>query len=295
VVLLQGSKEGIFHFTSVFIDPGDVVLVPDPGYITYTRSALYSGGEPVPLPLQANDGYLPDLYAIPQNVLRRTKLLWLNYPSNPTAATAPLEFLIQAVEFARKNQLLLCHDAAYTQVTFDGYRAHSIFEVPGAMDTAVEFNSLSKSHNLAGWRIGALVGNASVLNSYFNLKTNADSSHFLPIMEGAAAAMSGDQAWLVERNAVYQNRRDCVVLALRSMGLTVPFPRASLYVWCPIPEGWDSIRFVNEALENAKVSLTPGIIFGQQGEGFVRISLTAPLERLSEAMERLSRAFGKAG
>ncbi|HEY9075593.1 MAG TPA: aminotransferase class I/II-fold pyridoxal phosphate-dependent enzyme [Anaerolineaceae bacterium] len=288
IIPLMGSKEGIFHFPLAFIDPGDVVLIPNPGYITYTRGTLMAGGEPFYLPLLESSDYLPDLQAIPASVLKRAKILWLNYPNNPTAAIAPLDFFTRAVEFARQHDLIVCHDAAYSQVSYDGYQPASILQVPGAKDVAVEFNSLSKSHNMAGWRVGALVGNAEILKAFYTLKTNADSSHFLPILTAAVEAMVGDQAWLAERNAVYQARRDVLLSGLRSLGLEPQVPKASLYVWTPTPPGWGAVEFTNRVLEEANVSLTPGVVFGEHGEGYVRISVTAPLERIRQAVERIT-------
>ena len=193
---LLGSKEGIFHLLLALVEPGDCVLVPDPGYITYSRGTLFAGGEPYFMPLLPENGYFPDLNAIPDDVIRRAKLLWLNYPNNPTATMATVDFFAKALAFARTHDLLICHDAAYAQVTFDGMRALSILEVPGAKEIAVEFNTLSKSHNMAGWRVGVAVGNPLVLQALFTLKSNADSSHFRPIMDAAVEAMTGDQGWL---------------------------------------------------------------------------------------------------
>jgi LL-diaminopimelate aminotransferase len=287
VIPLLGSKEGIFHLAQALLDPGDVALIPDPGYITYTSGTVLAGGLPYCVPLLRERGYLPDLDAVPPEALRNARLLWLNYPNNPTAATASRDFFAAAVEFARRHALLVCHDAAYAQVTFDGYRAPSILEIPGAKEVAVEFNSLSKSHNMAGWRVGAAVGNAQALKSLYAYKTNADSGHFRPIQQAAIAAMTGDQGWLAERNAVYRQRRDCVLSALRSLGLDPATPKASLYVWCPIPTGFTSQQFATHLLEEAGVSLTPGTVFGQQGEGFVRIALTSPIEQIEAAMQRI--------
>jgi LL-diaminopimelate aminotransferase len=239
------------------------------------------------MPLLPEHDYLPDLQSIPLAVLQRAKLMWLNYPSNPTAATAPLAFFHQAVDFARQHDLLLCHDAAYMQVTFDGWQAPSLLQVPGAAQVAVEFNTLSKSHNMAGWRTGALLGNPDALRTLFTLKTNADSSHFLPIFEASIAALTGDQGWLAGRNLVYQERRDVILSALQALGLKARVPQASLYVWCPIPAGWKSEAFVTAALEHAHVSFTPGTVFGAGGEGFIRISITAPIERIRLGMQRL--------
>jgi len=293
IVPLLGSKEGIFHLNLAFVEPGDIVLVPDPGYVTYTRGALITGGEVHRMPLPPERGYLPDLDALPPEVLECAKLMWLNYPNNPTAAVANLEFFSQAVELARQYGFLLCHDAAYMQVAFDGERPPSLLQAPGAKDVAVEFNTLSKSHNMAGWRTGALLGNAEAVRALYTLKTNADSSHFLPIFEASTAALVGDQSWLVERNEIYRQRRDVVVAGLRRMGLPVRTPRASLYVWLPVPAGWCCASFVTAALEQAGVSLTPGTVFGPGGEGFVRISITAPLQRVQQAMDRLEAWLAK--
>jgi LL-diaminopimelate aminotransferase len=289
IVPLMGSKEGIFHLMLALIDPGDIVLVPNPGYPTYTRGTLVAGGEPYFLPLLPERNFLPDLQAIPQDVLRRVRVLWLNYPNNPTAAIAPPEFFAEAVAFASQHDILLCHDAAYTQVTFDGYRAPSILEFQRAKEVAVEFNTLSKSYNMAGWRVGVAVGNAHVLRSLSTLKTHADSSHFLPVLEAATTAMAGDQNWLEARNDVYRQRRDVVVKTLNALGLPAFVPQASLYVWSPIPAGWNAVEFASAILQGAQVSLTPGTVFGERGEGFVRISLTAPVERTAEAMQRIER------
>lgn len=291
IVPLLGSKEGIFHIASACVNPGEVVLIPDPGYITYTRGAQMAGGEPYYLPLKPDCGYLPELDAIPESVARRAKLLWLNYPNNPTAATAPIEFFAEAVAFARQYNLLVCHDAAYSQVTFDGKPAPSILEVPGAKGVAVEFNTLSKSHNMAGWRVGVAVGNREALGALYRLKTNVDSGHFLPVLEAAGAAMTGDQSWLGPRNDVYRERRDIVLPALQSLRLRAEIPQASLYVWSSIPPGSTSVSFVREVLEKVHISLVPGTIFGEQGEGYFRLSLTAPAERIDEAMQRFKSIF----
>ena len=284
---LLGSKEGIFHLSLAYIGSGDIALVPNPGYITFTRGTLFAGGEVYCLPLLAESGYLPNLDAIPEVVLRRAKLLWLNYPNNPTAAVAHLDFFTKAVELAHKYDFLVCHDAAYTQVAFDGEKPPSLLQAPGAKEVAVEFNTLSKSHNMAGWRTGALLGNAQAVRTLFTLKTNADSSHFLPVFQASTAALNGDQSWLVERNEIYRQRRDVVTNALHEMGLNVAISRASIYVWSPVPVGMDSAGFVTGALEEAGVSMTPGTVFGSLGEGYVRISITTPLERIELAMQRL--------
>ena len=289
ILPLMGSKEGIFNLVMASIDPGEVVLIPDPGYFTYDRATRFAGGEPVYLPLLPDNNFLPELQNIPEQHLKRAKMLWLNYPNNPTAATVNLDFFRRAVAFARQHDLLVCHDAAYTQVTYDGYQAPSILQVAGAKDVAVEFNTLSKSHNMAGWRTGVAVGNSSALQSLYTLKTNVDSGQFLPIMEAATAALTGDQGWLSDRNGIYQQRRDLVIEALHASGLNARLPQGSLYIWCPVPAGWSSESFTFALLDQAHISLTPGSIFGEHGEGFVRISFTAPLERLEEAMQRMSQ------
>jgi len=287
IVNLLGSKDGIFHLLQATINPGDIVLVPDPGYPTYLRGTILAAGEPYSLPLERKQGFTPDLTSIPGEVIERAKILWLNYPNNPTGATVELDFFRQAVAFARQNDLLLCHDAAYTQVSFDDYRAPSVLQVPGASDVTVEFNTLSKSHNMAGWRLGVAAGNPEALKTMLSYKTNVDSGHFRPLLEAATAALSGNQDWLEERNSIYQQRRDIVIQGLTSIGVKVQKPLASLYVWCPIPEGWTSVEFVTRLLDEAYLSLAPGVIFGPNGEGYVRISIVAPTDRIQQATDRL--------
>ena len=291
VLPLIGSKEGIFHLTQVLVEAGDIVLTPDPGYMTYTRAARFAGGEPYLVPLLAQNQYLPDLESIPSTVLKRAKILWLNYPNNPTAATANQDFFAQAVDFARQHNLLLCHDLAYGLVTFDGQSAPSILGIPGARDVAVEFNSLSKSHNMAGWRVGAMLGCSEAVRLLFKLKTNQDSGHFLPILQAAIEGMTGDLSWIAARNEAYRSRRDLVVPFLQEMGLTTSPPQATIYVWAAIPKGWTSFEFSLALLEQACVSLTPGTVFGPGGEGYIRIALTAPEERIAEALDRLKAAL----
>jgi LL-diaminopimelate aminotransferase len=287
IVPLLGSKEGIFHLSQALLEPGDVALVSDPAYPTYSMSAYFAGAETHFMPLCPERNYLPDFQAIPADILRRSKLLWLNYPSNPTAAIAPVSFFKEALDFASQHDLLVCHDAAYSLVTFDGYQAPSILQEPGAKDVAIEFNTLSKSYNMAGWRVGAAVGNRAALHSLSALKTHADSSHFLPVLIASAVAMTGDQNWLVERNRVYAQRRDLLVSELNRLGLQAACPQASLYVWSPVPAGWSAEDFTAAVLEEAHLSLTPGTVFGQGGQGYMRITMTASLERIAEGMQRL--------
>jgi len=287
---LIGSKEGLFNLSEVLLNPGDASLVPDPGYPVYSASGIIAGAEVVYLPLSRETGFLPDLDAIPEETARRAKILWLNYPNNPTGAIAPMAFLEKAVAFAKKYEIVLAHDAPYTDVCFDGYRAPSILEIPGAKDVAVEFNSLSKTYNMAGWRLGMAVGNAQVINYLHTFKSQVDSSQFQPILDAGIAALAGDQSWLEERNEIYQHRRDVVLQGLRTAGFTVDTPPAAIYVWAQLPAGEkDSITFCNRLLEETGVSTTPGIVYGQHGEGYLRISLGTATHRIEEAMERITR------
>jgi LL-diaminopimelate aminotransferase len=288
VLPLIGSKEGTANVALAFIDPGDVALVPDPGYPTYGMGTLLAGGQVYRLGLVQEDGYLPDLAAIPEEVLCHAKLLWLNYPNNPTGATATLSFLARAVAFAREYNLLLCHDNPYCDVTYDGYVAPSVLEVPGAKDVCIEFNSLSKTYNMAGWRVGMAVGSPEAVEALARVKTNVDSGIFRPIQDAAIAALSGDQGWLAERNAIYQRRRDLIIEALPGLGLEAVVPQAALYVWARIPDGIVSTDFSWSTLERTGVWLTPGTAFGNSGQHHVRLSLTVPEDRLKEACERLS-------
>lgn len=288
ILPLIGSKEGIAHMAMAWLDPGDVALVPDPGYPTYAASVALAGAEVYALPLRAEGGWLPDLDAIPEAVLRRARLLWLNYPNNPTGAIAPLSFFERAVAWCRRHEILLCHDAPYADVCFDGYRAPSVLEVAGADEVAVEFNSLSKSHNMAGWRTGMAVGNATAVAALAQLKTNIDSGHFLAIQDASVAALQTDAAWIDQRNAVYQARRDALLPVLTGeLGLQTAVPRAGLYLWPRIPAPYTSAGFADKILTETGVSLTPGSAFGECGEGYLRISLGQTTDRFMAAVERL--------
>lgn len=285
---LLGSKEGLFNLSQVLVNPGDVVLVPDPGYPVYQASGIIAGAEIYIMPLMREKGYLADLSAIPADIARRAKILWLNYPNNPTGAIAPLEYLAKAVEFAKEYQIVIAHDAPYVDVCFDGYIAPSIMQVPGAKEVAVEFNSLSKTYNMAGWRLGMAVGNAQVINYLHTYKSQMDSSHFMAVLDAGVAALTGDQSWLEERNDIYLERRNIVLNGLRQAGFAVETPPAAIYVWAHLPEGYtDSIAFCNHMLEETGVSATPGIVYGQFGEGFLRISLGTATHRIKEAMQRI--------
>ncbi len=287
VLPLIGSKEGIAHVPTAFVNSGDLVLVPDPGYPTYRMGVMLVEGESYSMPLLAENDFLPDLEAIPPDVLRRASVMWLNYPGNPTSATAPLDFFERAVDFARRHKLLICHDAPYADVTFDGYVAPSMLQVEGAKDVVLEFNSLSKSHNMAGWRVGMAVGMAEAVKALALVKTNLDSGLFRPIQDAAIVALTGDQSWLAGRNAIYQKRRDIVLAALEKAGLKARKPQASLYLWPQVPDGFSSADFASRLLEEAGVSVTPGTAFGKHGEGYLRISLGQSTERIRQAMDRL--------
>jgi len=289
VVALIGSKEGIANMALAWLDPGDLVLVPDPGYPTYRMGPRMVGAEVYFMPLLEENGFLPDLKAIPADVADRARMMWLNYPNNPTGAIAPMEFLEEAVAFCRQHDILLCHDAPYCDVCFDGYVAPSILQVPGAKDVVLEFNSLSKSHNMAGWRVGMAVGNPIAVEALGRIKSNIDSGIFLGIQEAAIAALTGDQSWLEERNAIYQERRDIIVQTLNEVGLKAQAPKASLYIWPKVPEGYTSAELATRLLEEIGVSMTPGTAFGEHGEGYLRISLGTPTDRVWEAMERVRK------
>jgi LL-diaminopimelate aminotransferase len=285
---LIGSKEGIANMALAWLDPGDIALVPDPGYPTYRMSAYMAGAQVCDMPLLEENGFLPDLAAIPAELADRARLMWLNYPNNPTGAVAPMSFFAQAVDFCRRHNILLCHDAPYADVGYDGYRAPSLLSVPGAKDVAVEFNSLSKSHNMAGWRVGMAVGNATAVKALLQVKSNVDSGIFLPVQAAAVVALTGDQAWMAERNAVYQLRRDMIYdLLVNDWGLHVMKPAASLYLWPHVPAGYTSAQFTDKILLATGVSFTPGSAFGPHGEGYIRISVGQATERIVEAVRRL--------
>ncbi|MBN1955681.1 MAG: aminotransferase class I/II-fold pyridoxal phosphate-dependent enzyme [Anaerolineae bacterium] len=283
---LIGSKEGIYHLPTAFIDPGTVVLTPDPGYATYRNAIPLVGGEMFSMPLREENGWLPDLAAIPADVLERARILWLNYPNNPTTAVAPFSFLEQAVAFARQHGILLAYDNPYCEVTWDGYVAPSVLQVPGAVDVAIEFNSFSKSYNMAGWRIGMVVGNQEAIAALARLKTNADTGIFQAIQDAAIVALDTKDGWLVERNETYRQRRQVVTDGLDRMGLSYTKSPATLYVWANLPAGAKSMDYTASLRDATGVSVCPGAALGPGGEGYVRITFCHPVDRLAEAMER---------
>ena len=286
---LVGSKEGIFHLPVAFVDPGDVALVPDPGYPVYETGTILAGGEPHLLPLRAEHGFTPDLGSIPDDVLARARVLWLNYPSNPTAATTTVEFFRDAVELCRAHDLLLAHDAAYSEITYDGYVAPSVLEVDGARECAVEFHSLSKTYNMTGWRVGWVCGSPVAIEAIKRLKTNIDSGIFDALQRAGIAALEGPQDALRETVERYRRRRDLLCDGLKSMGVVVEPPLGSIYVWVPVPDGHTSESFTTFLLDEADIVVAPGNGYGPTGEGFVRFSLTLPDDRLEEGVERLRR------
>jgi LL-diaminopimelate aminotransferase len=286
---LVGSKEGIFHLPVAFVDPGDVALVPDPGYPVYETGTILAHGEPVLLPLLEGNEFKPDLTSIPSDVLDKARVLWLNYPSNPTAACVDIDLFAEAVELCRANDIMLAHDAAYTEITFDGYVAPSVLEVPGAMECGVEFHSLSKTFNMTGWRIGWVAGAPEAIEAVKRLKTNIDSGIFDAIQMAGIAALEGPVEFLERTVDTYRRRRDLLCDGLKSMGVVVEPPRGSIYVWVPVPEGHTSESFTTYLLDEADLVVAPGNGYGPTGEGFVRFSLTLPDDRLEEGVERLRR------
>ncbi|HYT13620.1 MAG TPA: LL-diaminopimelate aminotransferase [Candidatus Nitrosopolaris sp.] len=284
-----GSKDGISHGPLALVDPGDVVLAPDPGYTPYVTGALMAGGEPFIMPLKAENHWLPDLDAIPTAVAERARLMWLNYPNNPTAAVAERAFLERSVDFCRRHGIVLCHDAPYSEIAFGGYRPLSLFEIEGAKDVGLEFHSLSKTYNMTGWRIGWVCGRADLVALIGQLKTNIDSGIFQAVQWAAIEALNGGEQETREACQVYERRHHLVADALNSLGWSIKPPRATFYVWAPVPSGYDSIGFASHVLDEVGVNITPGVGFGAYGEGYFRLSVTAPDARLAEAMARLRR------
>jgi LL-diaminopimelate aminotransferase len=282
-----GGKECIYHLNFAFLDPGDLALASDPGYPVYTGGPLLAGAEPLLLPLLPERGYAPDLGAIDGDSLERARLLFLNYPNNPTGAVAPEGLFEEAVALAREHDLLVVHDNAYSEICFDGYVAPSFLATEGAMDVGVEVFSLSKGYNMTGWRCAAIVGSDEALHQYWRLKTNVDSGMFDALQIAAAEALTGPQDHVREMCALYQRRRDLVVSALAEIGIEIEAPKATIYVWAPVPERHSSAWFAEEVLERAGVVVSPGTSYGPSGEGFFRISLTIDDERLAEAVERM--------
>jgi LL-diaminopimelate aminotransferase len=294
VVPALGAKEAIFNLNLAFLDPGDYALAADPGYPVYTGGPWLAGGEPVLMALRPELGFVPDLGAIEDEIAQKAKLMFLNYPNNPTGAIVPEGFFERVVEFARAYEILVVHDCSYSEISNDGYRAPSFLQTPGAKDVGVEVFSLSKGYNMTGWRCGAVVGNAGALEMYWRCKTNIDSGMFDAVQLAAVAALSPDaDAEVAAMSELYVRRRDLVCEALKGIGVDVRPPRSTIYVWAPVPEGFASSEaYCEHVLEQAAVALSPGAIYGPAGEGWFRISLTTPDERLLEAVRRLGALAG---
>jgi len=287
---LLGSKEGITHLAMAYINPGDLVLVPTPAYPAHFRGPAIAGGEIYDLPLSAASNWLIDFDAIPEAVARRAKALFFNYPNNPTAATAPREFFEKAVEFAHRYQILLVHDLCYAELAFDGYQPTSLLEIPGGKDVGVEFHTLSKTYNMAGWRVGFVVGNSQIIQGLRTLKTNLDYGIFAALQQAAEAALALPDNYLDEVQTRYSTRRDFLINEFASLGWTVDKPRATMYLWVPCPPDMTSTDFALSVLQETGVVVTPGNAFGKGGEGYIRVSLIADCDRLGEAMHRIRQA-----
>jgi LL-diaminopimelate aminotransferase len=287
-----GGKECIFNINFAFLDEGDVALAADPGYPPYTGGPLIADAQPVLMPLVPELGFVPDLDAIPESALQRARLMFINYPNNPTGAIVPDGFFERVIAFAREHDLLVVHDSAYSELTYDGYVAPSFLAAQGAMDVGVEVFSLSKGWNMTGWRCAAIVGNADAISAYWQLKTNVDSGLFEAVQLAGAEALTGPQDSVREMCAVYTRRRDLVIGALREIGIDIEPPKGTIYIWAPVPEGHTSASFCEEVLEQSGVVVSPGSAYGPNGEGFFRISLTVPDDRLAEAVERMRGSLG---
>jgi LL-diaminopimelate aminotransferase len=289
VTSLIGSKEGIHNIIMAYVDPGDVALIPDPAYPVYRTSTILAGGTPHFMPMTPANNFLPDLDAIPADVAKKAKLMFLNYPNNPTAATCDLQYMEKAVAFAKKHDILLVHDLAYSEMTFDGFVAPSIFEVPGAKDIAIELHSLSKMHNMTGWRVGFAVGNQQPVKALAQIKSNVDTDIFRAIQHAAIAALKGPRDHITHCNKLYEERRDVAVAAFRKLGWSLQPIKGTFYMWLPVPKGMTSSEFSTVMLEEAGVVVPPGNAYGPSGEGFFRLSLCTDKARLQEAFDRMAK------
>ncbi len=290
VVSLIGSKEGIAHIPLAFINPGDIVLVPSPAYPVYAIATIFAGGIPHEMPLLQENNFLPDLSVIPENICSRAKMMFLNYPNNPTAAVATRDFFQEVIDFAERHNIMICHDFAYSEMAFDSYVPPSFLEVPGAMDVGIEFHSLSKTYNMTGWRIGWAAGNSRIIGGLGRIKSNIDSGIFEAIQVAGIEALEGDQKCLADMRAIYTERRDTLVDGLRKLGINVSPPKATFYLWFEVPSGYTSATFAGLLLDKSGIVATPGNGFGAPGEGYVRMTLTVPKERLVEAVDRMAKA-----
>jgi LL-diaminopimelate aminotransferase len=289
VLALIGSKEGIGHFPLAFINPGDVALIPTPGYPVYHAGTLFAGGKSYFLPLLKENQFLPELEKVPKKVLQSARVLFINYPNNPTAATASADFFKSVVSFAQRHNLIVCHDAAYSEIYFDGKKPASFLEVPGSKEVGIEFHSLSKTFNMTGWRIGFAVGNREILAALGKVKSNLDSGVFQAVQEAGIYALSMEESAVDQIRKTYQERRDVFISGLRGLGFDVSAPQASFYTWVPVPSGTTSQDFTALLLSKAGIVSTPGKGFGDAGEGYVRMTLTVRKERLAEAIDRIEK------
>ena len=287
ILPLIGAKEGIGHTAFCFIDNGDIALIPDPGYPVYSVGTWFAGGECYTMPLTEDNQWLPDLDAIPKEIAQKAKVMWLNYPNNPTSAIADIEYFKRVVDFAKKYEIIILHDACYTEVSYDGYQPISFMETPGAKDISLEFHSLSKSYNMTGWRVGYVVGNSKLINPLMIVKSNLDSGIPQAIQSMAITALNTKQEFIDKRNSIYEKRRDKVVGALNSIGLNVEKPKASLYIWAKIPNGFTSAEYATKLLDEKDIVVTPGSGYGEYGEGYIRLSLTIPDEQLDKGINKL--------
>lgn len=285
-----GSKEAIAHVFFAFVDNGDYTLVPDPGYPVYKNATIFAGGTPYSMPLLEENGFLPDLDAIPEDVAQKSKLMFLNYPNNPTGAVATKEFFKKAVDFCKKYDILLCSDMAYSEMTYDGYKAPSVLEVDGAMDVTLEFYSHSKSYNMTGWRVGFVCGNAQAVKALGTIKNNIDSGTFKAIQDAAIAAFEVDSSYVDNLNKMYQERRDVMEAGLKELGWDIKPSKATFYIWIPVPKGMTSESFATKMLEEAAIVVPPGNGYGKCGEGYIRIALTKDVEVLKECISRMKKA-----
>ena len=291
ILPLIGSKEGIAHFPLAFLNAGDYALIPDPGYPPYKGGTILSGGRPYIMPLLESNAFLPDLKKIPFNIRKKAKLMYINYPNNPTGATAEGDFYQEVVESARRNKIIVLSDLAYSEIAYDGYRPISFLEITGAKDIAIEFHSLSKTYNMTGWRIGWACGNAKLVSALAKVKSNIDSGIFSAIQLAGIAALGGPQQHIEDMREIYQERRDILIRGLNSLGWRIEPPKATFYVWLAIPKKFDSIGFSKLLLKKANIVVTPGVGFGKYGEGYIRMALTVSKERIIEAIERLKDIF----
>ncbi len=287
VVTLIGSKEGIAHFPLAFVNPGDVVLCPDPAYPVYKIGTIFAGGTPYIMPLKEENNFLPDFKSIPEDVLKRAKIIWANYPNNPTSATATLDFYKELVQWAKEHNIIVASDLAYSEIYFSDRKPPSILEVEGAKDVAIEFHSFSKTFNMTGWRLGFAVGNKDLIAGLGKVKTNVDSGQFQAIQEAGITALNLPEEYIENIRRVYRDRRTAMTQALESAGLEVYRSDATFYLWVKVPKGYTSAEFVSKLLDECGIVCTPGNGFGEHGEGYFRISLTVPTERLMEAVQRI--------